>query len=492
MLPLLCVFLTSLGLCLALTPLARRLAIRCGLVDRPDGRRKVHARATPVAGGPAVLLSATLAVGGALLLAPTEPAGAAPPLLSLFLGAVLIAVVGVADDFGALRGRHKLFGQCAAVAVVLAGGVVVRSVRLFGGEIELGIFALPFTAFLLLGAINSLNLLDGMDGLLGSVGVIISLALAAMAVLAGHPLVAGVALALAGALLGFLRYNFPPAVVYLGDSGSMVVGLVLGTLAILSSLKAPAALALSAPLVLLTLPIFDTAAAIVRRKLTGRSIYTTDRGHLHHCLLRSGLSVRGVLLLVGACCLATDAGVLASQAFNHEWIAICTSLAVIAGLTATRLFGHTEAALLTERLLALGGAVFRPQASRAVRQREVRLQGSVDWNELWSGLKARAEEWNICTLRLDVNAPALHEGYHASWDCSPEEGEAPTLWRAQIPLTASGQTVGRLEIAGEPDQRPVWEKIAHISTIAETFSRSLVHGVAAPREELQLAEVGAN
>src|SRR5439155_8367461 len=141
---------------------------------------------------------------------------------------------------------------------------------------------------LLLGAINSLNLIDGMDGLLGSVGLILSLALAVMAALAGHWGAAAVAVALAGALLGFLPFNLPPASVFLGDSGSMLVGLVLGTLAIQSSLKAPATIALATPVALLILPIFDTTVAILLRTMTGRSLYTTDRGHLLHRLLRFG------------------------------------------------------------------------------------------------------------------------------------------------------------------------------------------------------------
>jgi UDP-GlcNAc:undecaprenyl-phosphate GlcNAc-1-phosphate transferase len=277
----------------------------------------------------------------------------------------------------------------------------------------------------------------------------------------------------------------------------MVVGLVLGSLAILSSLKGPATIALTAPLVLLTLPIFDTTAAIIRRKLTGRSIYTTDRGHLHHCLLRRGLSVPRVLLLVCGCCLLTGAGVLASQAFNNEWIALCTGLAVIATLVVTGLFGYAEALLVKERLLALGNALFRPRAAGVPRQIEVRLQGSAKWNELWDGLKATALEWNIDRLCLNVNAPALHEAYHARWDRSPDEGEVPTLWRAEIPLTARGQQVGCLEVAGPPDQQPVWKKIARFTEVLEAFSRSLgaapAEGTpAAKRPDYQLAKVGAN
>jgi UDP-GlcNAc:undecaprenyl-phosphate GlcNAc-1-phosphate transferase len=260
-----------------------------------------------------------------------------------------------------------------------------------------------------------LNLIDGMDGLLGSVGVILSLALAAMACLAGHWWAATIAFALAGSLLGFLHYNLPPASIFMGDSGSMLVGLILGTLAIECSLKAPATIAIAMPVVLLILPIFDTTAAIIRRKLTGRSIYTTDRGHLHHCLLRKGFSAPGALSIVCVCCLLACGGVLASQAFNNEWIAILTAGSIIGTLVATRLFGHAEAMLIKGRFLSLLLPTDR------VRHMEVRLQGSAAWKDLWQALKISATQLNLDKMLLDVNAPALHEGYHARWD-QIEEG----------------------------------------------------------------------
>jgi UDP-GlcNAc:undecaprenyl-phosphate GlcNAc-1-phosphate transferase len=466
----------SCALCLAVTPLARRLAIRGGLVDRPDGRRKIHARPVPLAGGLAVFVSATTAVAAGLAVPGPLRAHAAREaggLLGLLLAAAVTCAVGVADDRGRLRGRHKLLGQLAAAAVVIASGVVVRSVRLFGWGLDLGPLAAPFTAFLLLGAMNSLNLLDGMDGLLSSVGAILSLAVAVMAALGGHWPAAAVALALAGALLGFLRYNLPPASTYLGDCGSMLVGLVLGTLAVQSSLKAPATIALATPLALLTLPIFDTTAAIVRRKLTGRSIYTTDRGHLHHCLLRRGLSVWRVLLLVSFFCLATGLAGLASQAFNNDLIALVTAAAVIGTLLLTRLFGHAEAVLVKERLVALTRSFLERGPAAPPRQLEVRLQGSADWRPLWLTLTSAASRLNLQQLRLDVNAPSLHEGYHARWERSGDDGERPRLWRAEIPLTARGLAVGRLEIAGHPDDQPVWVKIAAVTAVVAEFEESV-------------------
>ena len=484
MIVMLCVLLASTLLCLILTPLAGRLARAWGLVDRPDGRRKIHDRATPLAGGLAVLLSTAAAVAGAMFLLPNPFAEPLHEqgwfLLGLLLGTVFIAAVGVVDDLGLLRSRYKLFGQILAALVVIASGVCVDRLKVFGFEFDLGLLAVPFTLLWLLAAVNSLNLIDGMDGLLGSIGVIVSLTLAALAALTGGGATVVVPVALAGALLGFLRYNLPPASIFLGDCGSMVVGLILGTLAIRGGLKAPATIVLSAPTVLLTLPLFDTTAAIIRRKLTGRSIYTTDRGHLHHCLLRRGLSRPRVLLLVSAFCLATGCGVLASRAFNNDLFAILTGAAVVGVLIVTRLFGHAEARLIQLRLLGLGSALLRPRDGRPAHQQEVRLQGTVDWTRLWEPLTAEAARHNVRALHLDVNAPALHEGYHARWDRFDPELEGATEWRAEIPLTLQGQDVGRVAIAGPGDAEPVWMKLAAFSELVERFTAELALAPSAP------------
>src|SRR5437764_1189184 len=224
--PLITVFVSALALCLLLTPIVRSAALRWGLVDEPDGRRKIHARPIPIAGGVAVLLTAvvvlavTFSLGGPW----REAVGDRwMTIVGLAAAACIIAVVGVADDYVGLRGRHKLFWQLVAVGIVIICGVEVRSIRLFGHNFDLGVMAIPFTVFWLLGAINSLNLIDGMDGLLSSVGCLICVAMAVMAVLTGSWPAACLAVALAGALLGFLVYYFPPATILLGASGSHLV-----------------------------------------------------------------------------------------------------------------------------------------------------------------------------------------------------------------------------------------------------------------------------
>ena len=287
-------FAAGLGTSLLLMPLARLLARRWGLVDRPDGRRKLHGQAVPVSGGLAVL-AATVGVLGAgrRRAGPARrrpgrqgPRTAGPAARGRWSSAPSASPTTSA----ACAAGTSCSASSSPSASCLAFGVRIDSVRLFDWHLDLGLLAVPFTLFWLLGAINALNLLDGMDGLLGSVGGIVSLALGAMALMQGDAATAAVAVALAGALLGFLRYNFPPATVFLGDCGSMLIGLAVGVLAIQSSLKGPATRGPGGAGGPAHPADLRHAAAILRRKLTGRSIYTTDRGHLHHCLLRRGLS----------------------------------------------------------------------------------------------------------------------------------------------------------------------------------------------------------
>jgi UDP-GlcNAc:undecaprenyl-phosphate/decaprenyl-phosphate GlcNAc-1-phosphate transferase len=470
------IVLCSFGLGAALMPGVRALALRCGLVDAPDGRRKMQRQAIPLAGGIAVFFATTAALTFTLLSQGRVPEALwdmGSGLLGLLLAALVICGVGLADDFHSLRGRHKLFGQLVAIGIVMSTGVVVRTVRVFGIDLELGPLAFPFTALWLLAAINALNLLDGMDGLLGCVGVIITLALAALAVLTGQWAAAAVACALAGALLAFLCFNLPPASVFLGDCGSMLVGLVVGVLAIQSSLKGPATVALAAPLALLTIPFFDTLAAIVRRKLTGRSIYSTDRGHIHHVLQRRGLSSGRVLVLVSALCGLTVAGMLASVAFNNELMALIAALVVVNVLVVGRLFGHAEFQLIKERLVGLVVWQLQGRGGGRTHQLAVRLQGSSNWTDLWGFLTAQARDLGLRTVCLDVNAPALHEGYHARWDRFEAASEILAEWRIELPLLLNGQVVGRLEFTGDRGAGQVSDIMWTIIGLSEDVERAL-------------------
>ena len=285
----------------ALTPAVISMMWRYRVLDAPDGVRKLHGRTVPLAGGLAVLLGCliacvvTLSIQNRFVL---DTPDKRQFTVGLLLSSLWICALGLVDDRGLLRGRQKFFGHIVAALILTASGCVISRLEFMNVRLELGILSVPFTIFWIVGAINAVNLMDGVDGLATSIGAILSGTFALMALITGHDLEAVIAVALCGALIGFLPYNFPRARIFLGDTGSMLIGLLLGTLALRSSVKSQATLALAAPVAVLSVLIFDVMMAILRRKLTGRSLYSTDRGHLHHRLGQMGFPPAGVVLFV--------------------------------------------------------------------------------------------------------------------------------------------------------------------------------------------------
>jgi UDP-GlcNAc:undecaprenyl-phosphate GlcNAc-1-phosphate transferase len=449
------------------TRFARDAAIRFGLIDQPDGRRKIQTRAVPLAGGIGVLAGAVIALALSLLLP-----GVAQELgsdirrgLALLVAAVIIAIVGLADDARNLRPRFKILGQIAAsLILIFPGNLLIERIAFFGFDIELDVMSVPFTLFWFLASINALNLLDGMDGLLGTVGFVVCGALAGIAFLCAHSFAGLIAAALAGSILGFLRYNLPPATVYLGDCGSMLIGLVVAALAIQASIKGPA-MALVAPTAILILPLLDTSAAIVRRKLTGRGLAIPDRGHLHHVLQRSGMTIRRVLVLVTVLGLIAAGGALVSVYMRNDLIALLSSGAVALILVTGGLFGNAEVRLMKERTIAF---LKSATGDRHHVETEVRLHGSAHWGDVWKDITARADVLNLQTVCLDVNAPVWHEDYHVRWDRVGSSAPPFRLWKAEIPLFGQGHAIGRLTVCGPRDEVPIGEKLALLSEIVDT------------------------
>ncbi|MFL5328013.1 MAG: MraY family glycosyltransferase [Gemmataceae bacterium] len=471
-------FCSSLVVSLVLTPVIRAIARCAGLVDRPDGRRKMHTQAVPVAGGVSVFIStATVLLYAIGQLTEWRQAlvGNGAIFGSLLAACSVIVLVGIIDDAWGMRGRSKLVGQMIAVAIVIFGGVRVEGITLFDVPFHWGYgSSIAITALWLLLAINSLNLLDGMDGLLGSIGTILCLTIGALAFLTGHVAAGCVSMALAGALVGFLWYNFPPATIFMGDAGSMLIGLVVGTLAIHASLKGATVGLAVIPVALMTVPLLDTAAAIVRRRLTGRSIYTTDRGHLHHMLTGRGLSNWQVLAVIVVLCLAVAAGAIVSQARKNELFAIVPFIGVIGFLVAFKLFGHSEFQLIKQRFAAMVHNVRGGHETGDVHEIKVHLQGSGNWEEIWHELTAAADDMKLKTVCLDVNAPAIHEGYHARWERAQKgTTESSGYWRVEIPLSLRGATIGRLEVLGLRNGDSAGQKLAALAKMVEDLELAI-------------------
>jgi UDP-GlcNAc:undecaprenyl-phosphate GlcNAc-1-phosphate transferase len=317
------------------TPLVVRLALRLGIVDNDGSERRMHDLPKPRVGGIAVFFGFSFALFTVLGVSLASPLGLMPAsdqfdaihrLVGLLFGGMLILGVGVWDDVMHMRPRNKLVAQIVVALISMLYGFVIPGINnpfdhnpgtnWIDFPIWLGI---PLTLLWYVGMMNAINFLDGLDGLLAGVAAISSVFLFVIAVLHANPVVALVVIALAGAALGFLPYNFNPARIILGDAGSLFIGYVFATVSIIGASKTAIAVSVVVPLLVLALPVLDTAAAIVRRATSGKRITEADRGHFHHQLIfRFGLNVRQAVLLLYAVCFVLGAVALAfSGEFTH-------------------------------------------------------------------------------------------------------------------------------------------------------------------------------
>ena len=301
----------SAALALLLTPVIGRVSSQLGLVDAPGGR-KVHARSVPRLGGVAVVLAAALSLA---IVAVLRPGTIDTPnwlaMRPFVVGGALIFAAGLVDDVRGLGAGPKLVIEFAAAGVMLSSGLLIERVTVLGFTWPLGVLAWPVTAAWIVGLTNAFNLIDGVDGLAAGIAVLAGGACGAILIVRGHAPEAMLLAALVGAAVGFLRYNFEPATIFLGDSGSLLIGFLLATTAIAGWQKGATALATAVPLLIFALPIADSALALARRGFSrppdGRSIRSTlrriaqpDREHIHHRMLALGWSVRRTVLILYA------------------------------------------------------------------------------------------------------------------------------------------------------------------------------------------------
>jgi len=293
-------FLVSLVVAAIATPVVLKVALARSLYDLPD-ERKVHTRPIPRLGGVAIVLAFFAPVTGLLIF----DAGASVALtqstaqvIGLYVGGLLIAAIGVFDDVKGANALQKLVVQVGVAVLMFFLDYRIEAIsNPFGeGAIILGSFALPVTVLWFVGVINAVNLIDGLDGLAGGIGLISVSVLFALGVMGGHTLAALLCASLAGALGGFLIFNFNPARIFMGDTGSLFLGFVLAAFSISTSSKGSTTVALMVPMLALGLPIIDTFLAIGRRVRKQRPIFSADQDHIHHKLLRAGLSHRQAVL----------------------------------------------------------------------------------------------------------------------------------------------------------------------------------------------------
>lgn len=316
------IFMLALCSCLYITPIVIEAAITYDIVDRPDGNLKQHQRPVAYLGGIAIYLSflATLALTFDF----------SREVLGLLLAATIVILLGIIDDLKPLGPKVKLLGQIIAIFVLIKCGIYIKI------AIIPDWLGMLMTFVWMLGVINAFNIIDIMDGLSAGIGLIASLVLFTIGVMTSHYMMAVMSLGLAGALLGFLRYNFQPAKIYLGDAGSMFIGLMLGTLAMIGVYTEHNQAGYLAPLVILGVPLYDTLLVMYLRWRKGMSVIQGSPDHFALRLRKSGLSTRQTVLTAYAV-----AGVLAMAALGMKLASTATLcvliflFVVVCGLAAT-------------------------------------------------------------------------------------------------------------------------------------------------------------
>jgi UDP-GlcNAc:undecaprenyl-phosphate GlcNAc-1-phosphate transferase len=322
--------LATFGITLVATPLVRMLATRAGAIDRP-GPRRIHTEPVPTLGGLAMIL-AVLGVAWATRAFPGPTRDLdVRPLLGLSLASVPLLGLGLVDDTRGVPPWVKLLAQALAGAVLVAFGYGVPLLtNPFGAPFASGAWSAPLAVLWVVIVINAINLIDGLDGLASGVVAIAAAMLWWVGRHHGDFYVMFIASLLIGSTLGFLAFNFPPAKIFMGDTGSHFLGLVLAAVSLLENRKATTTVALLLPLTALAIPIADSVFAFGRRLRAGRPVFSADSEHVHHRLLRLGLGKRGtVFALWGLCLVCAGIGTLI------ETLPHVTGMAIAAGVGLT-------------------------------------------------------------------------------------------------------------------------------------------------------------
>ena len=507
-------FLVAASASLALTPLLRRFCERYRLVDEPGDGRRVHQKAVPRLGGIAIFLSVLIAFSVLGLVHNLLTQALRPDLKEILVFLVcgfLVLLLGTYDD---LRGANATvkFAGLAAVTVLFysLGGRIEHLSIPFVGSINLHpVVGFVLTIVWVVGIANAFNLIDGVDGLATGSALFSSLVLLTVSLLQGKAMVAVCALVLTGALAGFLRYNFNPASIFLGDSGSLFVGFSLAALSILGSQKASTAVAVAIPILAFALPVVDTGVAIARRFVSGRPIFQGDREHIHHMLLQRGWSQRRVALVLYG--VSAAFGLLAMLFVNNgssltAVVLFVVGVAVVIALGNLRYHEVDELRASVKR--NIGDRRVRAANNLRMRRASQAVAAAATLDELFDGVLEVLElgEFVFATVQLNcnghselsdlvVNLPAdngsikhfsVRDGrIHWTWKHSDFEDidilASDRFWTLRLPLAGNQGSLGYVNLYRPFDSEALLFDVNYLTTvfqraIAQAAERILVNG----------------
>ncbi len=419
--------ITTLSLILAaiFTPVVIKVALRYDLVDHPDNKRKIHRKPIPRVGGVALGAAYFIALlVTAVVIVYRQPIASSSfgVVKSIALPALLIFLIGLADDVFNLKPWPKLALQILAAALVVYQGVYIHGIPAL--DMHPGLEAIGTVAWLVL-CTNAINLIDGLDGLAAGIALFATMTIFIASLVSGNMGLAFATAPLAGALLGFLLFNFAPASVFLGDSGSLLLGFLIGCYSIVWDGTSTTPLRLAAPLVTLAVPLLDTTLAIARRFLRKQPIFKADHSHIHHQLLGSGLSHRDTVLV-----LYVMAGVAGSLALSLVWAQDLWQGVVIAVFVSAVAFGvsrlrYAEFETLFKVIL---GAKIRHEIGiqLAVRTFAQSLGAAATADECWKVIQSGCAEFRFDAIGMQLAGSQFH---------SDGQRESRQRWIIDIPIS---------------------------------------------------------
>ena len=463
------VLVTKIG-----TDIYAALAKRWRIVDQADGRRKLQKEPIPVGGGVVIFIVMTISLFiGLFYKGQGDLLAVIPNSVFLIIGtSLLLTLTGLWDDKYGMKGRNKLLIQILVSTIIVAYARDFSSVELFGYAINLGHLFYPIAIFWLVGFINAVNLLDGADGVASTFGFFFFATAGGIGLIQGGASTALFCFIMAAAVLGFFFCNMPPAKIYLGDTGSMLIGFLAGIFLLnvcaVNRDEVKNTIHFIPAFAIAFLPICDSFLAVIRRKLTGRSIYFADRSHLHHRIQkRVG---RGFVLLavLAALQIPLSLGGIAGIYYDNDWIPLAAVGAVFFVLVATGLFGRYEIMIILREFLKIFVRLFRCKQKTIYTMSFVTLDDC--WEPLWNSILAQTTKNSCVFVSLDVNIPVLETEYIAkSGTTLLDDGsvaEMRQIMAVRLPILVEKNYCGNLQIQFDLDKidcREALEMAKHLT-----------------------------
>jgi UDP-GlcNAc:undecaprenyl-phosphate GlcNAc-1-phosphate transferase len=482
LLPTLASLIVSVMSAFALTPLVRNFARDHGWVDRPDGRRKLHLSPVPRLGGVAVFAAFALACASVVALEKTGVMTASisgTAYLYLLIACAAVAGVGVADDIMGVRPAAKVTVQVLAGLYLYVNGYQVTALSnpLSGESMSLGLWSAPLTILWFVAMSNAFNLIDGLDGLAAGVGLFSTTTLFIACAINERWEIAVIAASLGGALLGFLRYNFNPASVFLGDSGALFIGFALAAIAVRGSMKSSAAIAVAAPVMALAVPILDASISVFRRLVRGDAVFKADGDHIHHRLIGMGLTPRRVVVILYAVAAAFGALSLLTMTSRGQIVGLVVIASSVVTWIGVQQLGYAEFAEI-QRSLRHGLVNERRSVGNNVYLASLTTQflHAPDRDQLWGKLVEAAVRLQFERVELwrgDLQGSATAGGSPlAAW--SPPEaskGGPSSVWT--IPASHRGGVFATLSLTRSLARPSQFDPTYLLNALREGFAPRL-------------------